>query len=503
MRLPVIPGGSLALKRHNLYLLHGEIVMKVLIRCFLFFTLAAMLIGAAAAQDGPTEPNAQVKRMSAVLNLREAPAQDGRVIVELPGSTPLIALGRTSNNLWLRVRTLDGAEGWVAPGYVDVTGGLDSLPILNADAAPVQQDIPATAEAPSADARSQTWSISTGSDAVVRAVSLNLRAGPSLSAAILTQIPGGTGVTVTGRTSSNTWLQVQIGEQTGWLAASYLQVNIDLDAMAVIGTAAASSAAAQPGAPTPAGIITNITATARTIFQRGQSLGNRADVFSKIGDSITVDGSMYYPIGRDVYNLGGYGHLQTTIDYFRRTQNSFSTNSLAAGAGWTTSAVLDPAFANPSVCQPGESPLVCEYRTNKPALALIMYGSNDVRFIDPATYAYNLQRIVEISIEMGVIPVLSTFPNVGGFEAGVQQYNGIIRDVARANGVPLWDYASAMSGLPNGGLSGDNLHPSQSPRGYEGAADFTGDNLNYGYVVRNLTAVQVLDALRRQVLAGS
>jgi hypothetical protein len=57
-----------------------------------------------------------------------------------------------------------------------------------------------------------------------------------------------------------------------------------------------------------------------------------------------------------------------------------------------------------------------------------------------------------------------------------------------------------MAGLPRGGLSDDGLHPSASPAGYQGAADFNGDNLQYGYVMRNLTMLQVLDTVWRQVI---
>ncbi|MBC8170989.1 MAG: hypothetical protein H7X77_04940, partial [Anaerolineae bacterium] len=102
----------------------------------------------------------------------------------------------------------------------------------------------------------------------------------------------------------------------------------------------------------------------------------------------------------------------------------------------------------------------------------------------------------------GIIPVLSTIPVRVGYEEKVNQFNGIIRATAAANGIPLWDYAGAMAGLPNSGLSGDGLHPSTSSAGYQGAADFNGENLQYGYVIRNLTMLQVLDALWRQVLAG-
>jgi hypothetical protein len=55
--------------------------------------------------------------------------------------------------------------------------------------------------------------------------------------------------------------------------------------------------------------------------------------------------------------------------------------------------------------------------------------------------------------------------------------------------------------LPDAGLSEDGLHPSAPPNPSVNGANFTGDNLRYGYVMRNLTALQVLDTLRREVLA--
>ncbi|MBC8100834.1 MAG: SGNH/GDSL hydrolase family protein, partial [Armatimonadetes bacterium] len=212
----------------------------------------------------------------------------------------------------------------------------------------------------------------------------------------------------------------------------------------------------------------------------------------------------YDPIGRGYYNLGDYAGLQAVITHYSgtlaRDQNSFANTSLAAGPGWTTATALDPAYANPSVCAPGETPLACEYRLTLPAVALIMLGSNDVQYFGADTYAANLDRITQMTVDAGVIPILSTLPPRIGYEGQVDAFNTVVRETAARYGVPLWDYYGVMASLPNSGLSGDGLHPSTSPRGYEGAADFSGDNLAYGYVMRNLTALQALDAVWRRVL---
>jgi len=243
---------------------------------------------------------------------------------------------------------------------------------------------------------------------------------------------------------------------------------------------------------------------AREIFLVGQQRGNRANVFSKIGDSITVDVYFLNPIGWGTYNLREYGYLLPTVQYFSTTiardSNSFSNTSLAANNGWTSAHALNPDLANTDVCYPAETPLACEYRIVKPAVALILFGTNDVSALSAAEYAANLSWIVQVSIDMGVVPVLSTIPIRGGFDALIQEFNLVVVSTAHGYGVPIWDYAAAMNALPNWGLSDDAVHPSWASGGVAAAADFSAENLQYGYPLRNLMALQVLDQLRREVL---
>jgi hypothetical protein len=80
----------------------------------------------------------------------------------------------------------------------------------------------------------------------------------------------------------------------------------------------------------------------------------------------------------------------------------------------------------------------------------------------------------------------------------VSQFNSIVVRVARDYGIPWMDYYDLMEQAPNRGLSSDQVHPSWPPN--DNAADFTGSSLNYGYAVRNLLALQTLDALWRGVM---
>jgi lysophospholipase L1-like esterase len=134
----------------------------------------------------------------------------------------------------------------------------------------------------------------------------------------------------------------------------------------------------------------------------------------------------------------------------------------------------------------------------RPAVALIMIGTNDILAgVDGGTYRAHLETIVQISIDSGVIPVLSTIPDnqiQPDWAARVPEINAIIRSVASAYGVPLWDYWLALQALPNKGLSADNLHPSFDAAPGTSAI-FTADHLLYGFNVRNLTALLVLNAV--------
>jgi hypothetical protein len=250
----------------------------------------------------------------------------------------------------------------------------------------------------------------------------------------------------------------------------------------------------------PDGVVDHI----RQIYVAGQARGNRANVFAKIGDSITASILTLNPVGDGIYNLGEYAYLQDVIAFYssastRDGHNPFNHRSVAAQVGWTTYGVLDPEASNPEACEPGEAPLLCEYRLLQPSVAVIMFGTNDVGILTAGDYRANLSRIVELTEGQGIIPILTTIPPRTDYETRVQEFNNIVAAVASDHAIPLVDYWGAMLTLGDDGLDLDGVHPSVPPKGYEGAADFRPQNLYYGYVIRNLTALQMLDAVWRSV----
>ncbi len=251
-------------------------------------------------------------------------------------------------------------------------------------------------------------------------------------------------------------------------------------------------------------ILSGVNQNAVDIFLRGQEMGNRANVFTKVGDSITFTPWFLDEIGDGNYILDEHDYLQNAIDYFStepaRDENSFKHNSVAMANGWNAGLMQDSDYADPFLCDIEETPLECEYRITRPAIALIMFGTNDVGFIDGYTFRINMEWVVQISIDNGVIPVISTIPNRLDKQEEVPLFNAIIRDIARKYNIPLWDYKAILDTLPGEGLSGDGVHPNSSPRGGVGQGDFTAINLDYGFPMRNFNAVQILQSLLEQVI---
>ncbi|MDP3214181.1 MAG: SGNH/GDSL hydrolase family protein [Deltaproteobacteria bacterium] len=247
-----------------------------------------------------------------------------------------------------------------------------------------------------------------------------------------------------------------------------------------------------------------LKATLREVFARGQAAGMRANVFAKVGDSITSSESFlvdFGPTAGPSFNLGAYTALDPTRVFFGATlvtdrHSSFDRESVAALTGWTTADALV-----------GDGMIIRqEIAALRPAVAIVMLGSADVEVTELGAYRSNLTRIGQILLAGGTIPVLSTIPDRTDNPSNTERFpafNTAIREVAAALRVPLADYALALAPLPRHGVSDDGVHPSvyRSPAGRNEAAYFTGEALAFGYNVRNLLALATLAHLRAVVFA--
>jgi hypothetical protein len=265
-------------------------------------------------------------------------------------------------------------------------------------------------------------------------------------------------------------------------------------------------------------VLHNATSgTVYTIFRRGRALGNNPRVFMKVGDSLTALQPFFLGFGWGTYDLGGYGYLQATIDYFSVPLNSGDPNSFtrfgfAAGEGFQSSSALDPTWTNPAVCTVHREPLLCEITVNRPAVALVLFGPIDVQFSTADNFRANMTNITQQLIDRGVIPVLSTFPSANWFKWEESLvYNNVILDVAQQFDVPLINLWAATQRLPRQGIHDDGFHlttwRTESLSGMMASDEtspyrFTGEEELYGVTLRNLLNLQMLDSLRRNVLRG-
>jgi hypothetical protein len=225
------------------------------------------------------------------------------------------------------------------------------------------------------------------------------------------------------------------------------------------------------------------------IYQRGLELGNNMQAFSKIGDCGSTPAWFLgdFDRGPRYYSLGEYEHLTPVIEEF---QGSYDRTSLAAKSGFNASSIFAPIWADRSQCQSNEAPIVCEYRNQRPAFAFIMLGTNDVWHKE--SFEPQMRKIIELSIENGIIPILST--KADNYE-GDESINATIARLAYEYEIPLWNYWLAVQPLPNKGLQKDGTHLTWGSNRFDNP-----DTMQKAWPVRNLTALQVLDTVWRKAI---
>ena len=228
-----------------------------------------------------------------------------------------------------------------------------------------------------------------------------------------------------------------------------------------------------------------VVAHVREVFATGQALGRNPHAYAKIGDSTTENPYFLARFDEGPYNLGAYAHLQPVIDQFR---GSHGRDSVAVRIGLHSWTANDPAWAEPGLCLPNETPVQCELRLHNPSIVLIRLGTNDVGV--GLMFEANIRTIVDTALAAGVIPVIGT---KGDRHEGSNENNDILRRIAAEYRIPLWDYDRVADTLPGRGLDQDAAHMlTFYSHDYSDPTAFT-----RGHAMHNLTALMVLDAIWR------
>jgi hypothetical protein len=235
-------------------------------------------------------------------------------------------------------------------------------------------------------------------------------------------------------------------------------------------------------------VIPVISDRAVDIYRAGIVQGNSPTHFSKVGDCQNIRQYFLGTFDTPTYSLGDkYEYLQETIDYF---SGSWGRLSEAVRTGFNVASVLTPLYAKPENCLPVETPLACEIRIWNPSIVLI---SMETWTPDRPNLVYEnyLRQIVEYAISKNVLPILATkADNLEGDNA----INQIIVRVAAEYDIPLWNFWAATQPLPNQGLTEDGFHLTHRGNQF----DYPGI-LDFGWPVRNLTALQAIDAVWKAV----
>jgi len=235
-------------------------------------------------------------------------------------------------------------------------------------------------------------------------------------------------------------------------------------------------------------VVPAVSDTARELYRRGQESGNDSRAFSRIGDG-EISAAWFFTafdLGGDSYDLGPYQDLVPAIEHF---DGSFERIGMAARRGFNTERILDPSAADGELCASGESPLTCELRLHQPAFAILSLGTNQVW--EPEEFEAGMRQILDVLLSANVVPILAT---KGDNLEGDHRLNRTVACLAQEYDVPLWNFWSAIQPLPNHGLQPDLEHLTYGITDFDDARA-----MQSAWTVRNLTALQALDAVWRGV----
>lgn len=230
----------------------------------------------------------------------------------------------------------------------------------------------------------------------------------------------------------------------------------------------------------------------REVYQKGLAMGNDPRSFIRVGDCHSKNPD--FLAGFDgKYNLGEYTYLQPTIDYFK---GAFGRYNQTANPGNTTSRLV-VSFWNNGDCLANEPMLECQFRLDNPSIAFISLGTIDAKYDYkfPTSFERNLRRIIEKTLEEGIVPILVT--KADNLE-GDYSINATVARLAAEYEVPLWNFWRSAQALEHAGLDPDMEHLNflAGPPSTDFSSPYS---LYYGKEVRNLNGLQMLDFLLKEL----
>lgn len=243
-------------------------------------------------------------------------------------------------------------------------------------------------------------------------------------------------------------------------------------------------------------VIPTLSARARALYQAGLALGNNPKAFSKIGDCQNIPSHFLAAFDDpQFYKLGAtFDSLQPVINQFK---GSFNRESAAVRNGFNVAAVLSPLQADPAVCQPRENSVNCELRLYKPSIVLISMETWWAK--KPADeYEKYMRQILNLVVAKKALPILAT--KADNLE-GDGSINATLAKLAYEYDIPLWNFWKAVQPLPGEGVAKDGFHLTNDSDSPDDPLFYrrlsTPTAMTFGWPVRNITALQALNAVWR------
>lgn len=174
--------------------------------------------------SGPTPPPAPVAGTATVqafrLNVRSGPGTQHNILtVFTRGQTAPLAGYRDASGTWVMIN-YNNSTAWVSalPAFLRTSVPISNLPVWTGG-------VPGTPP-PSGNTATVGSSVSF----------LNLRTGPNTSFDVIRAFPAGTVLTLVGRNSTSSWLQVRTAEGTvGWMSTPFLVTTVQISSLPVTG----------------------------------------------------------------------------------------------------------------------------------------------------------------------------------------------------------------------------------------------------------------------------
>lgn len=226
-------------------------------------------------------------------------------------------------------------------------------------------------------------------------------------------------------------------------------------------------------------IIPDLTSTARAVYEKGLAMGNDPHAFSKVGDCQNLKTVFLWKYDHlDIYSFDW--DIDPYLDTIENFAGYFDRDGYSAQYGFTAASPLSQIQADLQYCQPGETPLECELRITRPSIVLI---SLEFPFNGrtPGLYEQYVRRIIEYSMQQGVMPILATKADNVEKDHSI---NLTIASLAYEYDLPLWNWWAAAQDLADAGIDPyrDGFHISEQ-----------------AWEERSKTFLQVLDHLWKQL----